>query len=79
MSGASKAASTCVSPPEKDFLDLGCGQEVGGRSPGDSSAQTSLGIRFQAVFCVGCCLGEGGERERRTLDLVLGVYLLLLY
>lgn len=58
---------------------MGCGQEVGGRSPGDSSEQTSMGIRFQAVFCVGCCLGEGGERERRTLDLVLGVYLLLLY
>ena len=36
-------------------------------------------LLFDAVFCVGCCLGEGGERERRTLDFDLGVYLLLLY
>lgn len=53
VSGASKSIDACVSPPETDFLGLGCGLRVGGnygRSPGDSSMQTSLGITVWCCF-----------------------------
>ena len=71
VSGASKAASACVSSPETDFMGLGCGLGVGGRSPGDSSVQTRVGITVPCSFL--CWLLFRGRWWKRKKNPGLGL------